>query len=123
MKRAIIAFVVASLVSGCGPGPGPVIGGIVVDCVTAERSQIDSLLAEFTPLLTGGHMDWPMAYQRAKQAGTTVGGCFLAELVQTYLGGKMAPATGDSWTARQTFENFRSNEANNATFKTTYGNL
>jgi hypothetical protein len=124
MNKLITIAVIALLGAGCpGPGPGPVIGGAVVDCVSADRTKIDSLLAEFTPLLTGGSMDWSMVYQRAKQAGTSIGGCFLAELVQSYLGGKMAPATGDGWAARQTLEDFRAKEADGATFKTQYGNL
>lgn len=125
MKRAFLALlIVLPVMSGCpGTGPGPVIGGAIVDCVSADRAQINSLLGEFQPLLGTGSMDWPAVYQRAKTAGTTIGGCFVAELVQHYLGGKMAPATGDGVAARQTLEDFRAKEAGNATFRTSYGDL
>jgi hypothetical protein len=123
MNRIIAALLVVALGACSGNGPGPVIGGVTIDCITADRAKIDALLSEFKPLLTGGQMDWSVAYQRAKQAGTSIGGCFMAELVQYYLGGRMAPATGDGWTARQSFEQFRTDEAGGATYHTAYGDL
>lgn len=124
MKRIILALALIPFLSACpGHGPGPVIGETIIDCLAADRDKIDALLAEFKPLLTTGEMDWSVVYQRAKHAGKSIGGCFLAELVQYYLGGKMAPATGDGWVARQTLEDFRVKEAGNATFRTAYGDL
>lgn len=125
MKRAVLALIMVSVLSvpACHSNVGPVIGQTVIDCVSADRAKIDALLGEFKPLLTTDAMSWPDVYQRAKEAGTAVGGCFLAELVQSYLGGKMAPATGDGWTARQTLEDFRAKEAGNATFRTANGDL
>lgn len=113
-----------SLTPGCGPnGPLPVIGSVTVDCVKQERDRIDELLNEFVPLVTGGQANWDVIYQRAKLAGTEIGGCFLGELVQIYLGGRRAPENGDGWMARDTFEKFRKTEANNATFRTKDGDL
>lgn len=120
--------------SGCGPagplGPvGPVIGSAVVDCVSADRTKIDSLLGEFKPLLTEGRVEWSAVYQRAKQAGKSIGGCFLGELVNFYLGGIRLASTGEppthdaTWEARRVFEKFRTEELNGATLKTSSGNL
>lgn len=119
--------------SGCGPnGPGPigpVIGTAVIDCVSADRTKIDALLGEFKPLLLEGRVEWSVIYQRAKQAGKSIGGCFLGELVNFYLGGVRLASTGEppepdaTWEARRVFEKFRVEELDGATLKTEAGNL
>jgi hypothetical protein len=120
----MLVLVVAIAAIGCGPqGPGPVIGQAVVDCTGDNRADIDALFLELSPLVVTGHPDWATVYQRAKHAGTAIGGCVLAELVQTYLGGRRAVATDDSWNAHMVLEEFRSNEAAGATFKTRFGDL
>ena len=117
--RYIIALVFALQVGCPGPGPGPVIGGAVIDCLGANRSQIDSILTELSPLLTTGRPDWSAIYQRAKGAGRDIGGCVIAELVQNYLGGTRAPEAAEGWNAHEALEKFRREEAGGATFKTT----
>jgi hypothetical protein len=110
--------VILALVVACGtPGPGPVVGSAVIDCTVANQDQIQGLLAELTPLVTTGSVDWQAVYARAKGAGSTIGGCVLAQLVQSYLGNRSAPpSTEDGWTARETLERFRASEAGGATF-------
>lgn len=108
------------------PGPSPIgpIGAAVVDCTLENQGQITALIGEFKTLLSGQLPDWSAIYQRAKQAGKSIGGCALAELVQDYLGNKAAPPPqADSWTANNTLERFRREEAANATFHTAKGDL
>ena len=112
-----IAALVCILLAACPAHPnGP--KQIAIDCLGVNRPQIASLLTELTPLVNMNRPDWPAVYQRAKTAGTSIGGCVLAELVQSYLGGTRAPEPGEGWTAHETLEKFRAEEANNATFKT-----
>lgn len=126
MKRFLIAlvFAVALFPSfGC-PGTVPVVTNAVIDCTVENQDQIASLIGEFKGLLNGQAPDWKAIYNRAKQAGKSIGGCALAELVQDYLGNKAAPPPqADSWNAYTTLENFRRAEAANATFRTTIGDL
>lgn len=127
MRQALIsiAFVTGLLSqAACPPiGPNPVTT-VVIDCTLQNREQIASLIAEFRPLITGQAPDWAAVYQRAKNAGRAIGGCALAELVQDYLGNRMAPPPqADSWNAFQALERFRREEAGDATFKTAKGNL
>lgn len=115
MRRVTAALCV--LLAGCPADPnGP--RQTAINCLGVNRPQIASLLVELSPLVSGNKPDWPSVYQRAKTAGTSIGGCVLAELVQNYLGGTRAPEPGDGWTAHETLERFRAQEANNATFKT-----
>lgn len=116
-----IALLLALLVTipacpGPGPGPGPVIGGAAIDCLGANRNRIDALLGEFTPLFTGGKLDWSAVYQRGKQAGKEIGTCFVLELANLYLSGTKAPA--DAQTAYQTAQKFRNEVGEGATVKT-----
>lgn len=96
----------------------------IIDCTLENRDQIAGLIAEFQPLINGEKPDWPAVYQRAKNAGKAIGGCALAELVQNYLGNRLAPPPqADSWSAFQALDRFRREEANYATFKTAKGDL
>jgi len=126
MRNPIFGLsVVLALFTAC-PGTGPVGPAVnaIIDCTVENQDQITSLIAEFQPLIIGQAPDWPAVYQRAKQAGKTIGGCAIAQVVQNYLSNRSAPPTG---TVRQealdTLEKFRSVEAGGATFKTAAGNL
>lgn len=116
--RALFIASILSLSACPGPGPGPVIGNSVVDCLGNNRPQIDAIIGELSPLLTTGHPDWAAVYQRAKMAGMSIGGCVLAELVQNYLGGTRAPEASEGWNAHEALEKFRREEAGGASFKT-----
>jgi hypothetical protein len=119
-KRLLPFLILLGLATACpGPGPGPVIGGAVINCLGESRPQIDAILTELSPLLTTGRPDWSAIYQRAKGAGTSIGGCVIAELVQSYLGGTRAPEATEGWNAHEALEKFRREEAGGATFKTT----
>jgi len=123
----IFAFGVSAILTtnaGCPHGPIPVVENAVIDCTAQNQGQIGSLLGEFKTLLSGKLPDWSAIYTRAAQAGKSIGGCALAELVQDYLGNKATPPPiGDSWTASSTLETFRAKEAGGATFKTDKGDL
>jgi hypothetical protein len=129
MKRLLVLIVFAlglgvTQPSCPGPGPGPVIVNAVIDCTLANQDQITALIGEFKTLLSGQMPNWSAIYQRAKQAGKSIGGCALAELVQDYLGNRTAPPPqADSWNANNTLERFRREEAANATFHTKQGDL
>jgi hypothetical protein len=106
-----------SATTACPPNNpvGPAVGAII-DCLGANRPQIDSLLGEFRPLLTGGQVSWTDVKVRATQAGKDVGGCFIMELAQLFLSGTRAPA--DAKLAHDTAEAFRKDIAGGASFKT-----
>ena len=125
MRFFLVSFLaVGAMGATCGPSPVPPVIDAVIDCTTQNRDRIAALIAEFQPLISGQAPAWGAVYQRAKQAGQAIGGCALAELVQNYLGNKMAPPPqADSWNAFTTLERFRREEAGNATFRTTQGNL
>lgn len=107
-KLFLIAFVVslAATQPAC-PGPIKPLADAFFDCLGVKRPQIDKLLTEFRPLIVDGKADWDTIKQRGKQAGTDVGGCFVVEAVQLYLGGTKAPAPGTAWAAHQAYEDFR----------------
>lgn len=124
MKHAVLVVLLAlgSLGASC-PNPPPVKPALI-DCTIQNQDRIADLLAEFRPLISGDAPDWGAVYQRAKQAGRVIGGCALAELVQGYLGNKAAPPPQvDSWNAYGTLERFRRDEADDATFRTSIGDL
>jgi len=120
----LVPFMLAACVTpGPGPKPGPAINA-VIDCTVDSKDQIASLLNEFRPLVSGQAPDWAAVYERAKDAGKTIGGCALAELVQEYLGNRGTPPTvTNGQTANKTFEDFRHQVAGDATFHTSAGDL
>jgi hypothetical protein len=126
MKRTIPLIFLLGLVftqPAC-PKPIPVVTDAIIDCTVQNQDQINSLIAEFKTLLTGQMPDWAAIYQRAKNAGKAIGGCALAEVVQSYLGNRAAPPPqADSWNAYSALERFRREEAANATFRTQAGDL
>jgi hypothetical protein len=67
--------------------------------------------------------DWGCVESKAIAKGEQVGGCAIAELVQTILGGTKATPVSDSWLARAALEDFRARAAGGATFHTPRGDL
>jgi hypothetical protein len=126
MRNSVLGLsVVLALFTACpGTGPvGPVVHAII-DCTLENQDQIAAVKAELQPLITGHAPDWPAVYQRAKQAGKSIGGCAIAEVVQNFLSNRSAPPTGQvRQDASDTLEKFRNEEAGGATFKTAAGNL
>jgi hypothetical protein len=123
MRGFIVLLVVLGIDTGC---PSPVTTaaiGAVVDCTVKDQDQLTALLAELKPLLGGQSPDWLAVYARAKQAGSVIGGCALAELAQDYLGKRALTASRAEAGARQTLERFRREEAGNATFHTARGDI
>lgn len=128
LRPLLVVFFVFGLLStnascpGTGPSPiGPIVAA-VIECGTENQGSINSLIGEFKTLLKGKLPDWSAIYAKAKNAGKAIGGCALATLVQNYLGNRAAPPdTADSWTASNTLERFRREEAGNATFRTAQG--
>jgi len=106
-------------------GPVKTAGNAVIDCVAADRTKIDALIVDLaTKTKPDGTRDWAAIESEAITAGIEVGGCALAEFVQSYLRpsqGVKAPS--DGLAARQTLEHFRTSQAGGATFKTKSGAL
>jgi hypothetical protein len=117
MRNLAVSILLVLGLAACPPnGPvGPAINA-VIDCLGANRPQIDNLLNEFRPIISGGSVSWADVKVRATQAGKEVGGCFIMELTQWFLSGTRAPA--DALTARETAEAFRKDVAGGASFKT-----
>ena len=118
MRTTILLLAMATLaVTTPACGQGPVITHSVINCAGEGQADIAALVDEFRPVLTAGKVDWSAVYQRAKRAGTRIGGCFIAELVNVYLGNRAAPPTLEAgWSAHDALEKFRVQEAGGATF-------
>jgi hypothetical protein len=104
--------------TACPPGPGPVGPAInaIIDCLGSSRPQVDKLLGEFRPALTGGSISWTDVKLRATQAGKEVGGCFIMELTQLFLSGTRAAP--DAKAAHDAAEAFRKDVGGGATYST-----
>lgn len=118
-----LTLVTAAGATGCGSVKNP--GSTVIDCLAADRAKIDTLIADLAgKTRSDGTRDWGAIESDAVSAGVTIGGCALAEFIQTLVQpAQKIQASSDDTTARQTFEHFRSTQAPNATFKTRLGTL
>lgn len=115
-------LVTAAGAIGCGAARNP--GNVVIDCLAADRAKIDTLIADLaTRTRSDGTRDWNAIETDAVSAGVAIGGCALAEFIESLLHPSHVEASSDDTQARQTFEHFRSTQAPNATFKTRLGTL
>jgi hypothetical protein len=115
-------LVTAAGAIGCGSARNP--GNTVIDCLAEDRARIDTLIADLaTRTRSDGTRDWSAIETDAISAGVTIGGCALAEFIESLLQPQHVEASSDDTQARQTFEHFRSTQAGNATFKTRLGTL
>ncbi len=73
--------------------------------------------------LTSSGYDWNCIEQKAIAKGEQIGGCAIAELVQSVIGGTKATPVDSSWLARAALEEFRARAAGGATFHTATGDL
>lgn len=117
VAAASVALVFLMSVPACGPnGPGPVIASAVIDCTKVNQEQLGDLVEKHLPTVMTGDANWTVIKQEGKHISLEMAGCLLGELVQAYLGGRMAPEDqGSGWAARTAFEDFRKTELNNAT--------
>jgi len=115
----VLALVLGLNATAACPGPGPVGPAInaVIDCLGSNRPQIDNLLNEFRPVISGGSVSWTDVKLRATQAGKDVGGCFIMELTQWFLSGTRA-SPDQAKAAREAADSFRKEEAGGAVFST-----
>lgn len=118
-----------SFMASCGPNSPNVVGPVVtgtIDCTIDNGGQIAALLASLKPA-PGQKIDWHLVYSKARAAGTTIGGCVIAQLVQEYLTSSTYASTSgsgdDGWDGYGAFEKFRLEEAHGATFHTAHGDL
>lgn len=124
MRTLILIVSLLILSSSCKPYLPPNTHPYV-DCVNGDRSKIDALIAGFWPS-DGGAPDWSQIESVAIDAGVSIGGCALAEFVQSYLApapGTAAPPPELAVKAKDTLERYRAAHANNASFKTAAGEL
>jgi len=125
--RALTVLVAFSVVVSFGCKPyAPQNIHPIIDCINADRSNIDALITSFWPK-DGGTPHWNEIESQALAAGLNIGGCAVHEFVQKYLTpapGKAAPAPELGWAANALVGSFDKNaKSNNATFKTSLGNL
>jgi len=118
----LLAF--ASSCKKCSDGPVVPVAAII-DCLQQDQGKLGSLAAELLPLITGSSPDWATFYQKAKDAGVSIGGCVAAELINKYLApppGNAAPSPEAGKVARDTMEKLRT-DFGGAKFKTAQGQL
>lgn len=87
-------------------------GKAIVDCLAADAAQIGALVAGLgTKTNPDGTRDWAAIAADAIARGVVIGGCALAEFVESYLAPTRAMvasnAPADGLLARQTLERFR----------------
>ena len=119
MKKIVLVLALVALTQAACPPPqpvGPVINA-VVDCLGEARPEIDKLLGEFRPLISGGSVSWSDVKLRAKQAGKDVGGCFIMELTQWFLSGTRSTPE-QAKLAHDAAEEFRKETGEGATYST-----
>lgn len=125
MNRLVLAFVlvVAASCKKCSDNPvGPAVH-VVIDCIAQDQGKLGDLAQELLPLIATG--DWTAFYQKAKDAGVSIGGCVAAELINKYLApppGNAAPSPEQGQAARATMDKLRA-DFGGATFKTSQGQL
>lgn len=126
MKARVVALALllafASSCKDCGKGPvNPV--HVVIDCLAQDQAKLAELSAALLPLIAAG--DWTLFYQKAKEAGVSIGGCVAADLINKYLApppGNAAPSPEAGKLARDTINKLRI-DFGGATFKTAAGEL
>ncbi len=124
LARFLVLLCIASG-GAAGCGPSKVAGKAVLDCLAADAAGIDQTIIDLgTKTRPDGTRDWGAIESTAIGHGLVIGGCALAQFVQTYLSpGTGVKAPADGLEARQTLEHFRATEAGGATFKTRLGAL
>lgn len=128
MKRLTIPLFVALSIAfaGCPCKKDPiVVAHVVIDCIAQDQGKLGSLAAELLPLISGSSPDWAAFYQKAKDAGVSIGGCVAADLINRYLApppGNAAPSPEAGKLARETMDKLRA-DFGGATFKTAQGEL
>lgn len=129
-RASLVALVAVALGAGvlqpaCGT-PAVVTGGaVVIDCLAQDQAQLMELVGSLWAVFTSSG-SWKDVENSAIAAGKDLGGCALAEVVQHYLAppkGRAAPAGEQGRAARAALEDFRTTQANGATFHTAAGNL
>ena len=118
------AVFAAASAPGCGAPKAA--STAIVDCLAADASKIDALIVDLrSKTKPDGSRDWAAISADAVASGVVIGGCALAEFVESYLAPTRAMlasnAPADGLQARQTLEHFRATEAGGATFKTRLG--
>jgi hypothetical protein len=124
---------IAASCSGC-PGSGITGDGVkkdAISCLEDNSGQMAALAAQLGCKFVGGVVsecdglsgDWGQIESAAERAGAQIGGCVLAELVQSFLSRPRATQVDQTWQARDALERFRTKLAHGATFKTPVGDL
>lgn len=130
-RGSLVALIAVVLGAGgvsqvaCG-APAVVTGGaVVIDCLVQDQAQLADLVGTLWAVFASSG-SWKDVENSAIAAGKDLGGCALAEVVQKYLApppGRAAPAGEKGRAARFALEDYRTQYAGGATFKTSLGNL
>lgn len=121
MRFAVIVLMAIA----CGPTTN--VKRVVIDCTIASQPQIENLLLEFRQILVGEAPNWQAVLDKAIAAGTTIGGCALAELVQSRQLAPTAAARSSAPEGERTpstvLEEFRQRNAPGTTYRTAKGDV
>lgn len=85
------------VISACSAAKN--VGTIVIDCAKADAAETSKLLDALKPLLSGQPISWSSIESTAFAAGETIGGCVLAELVESHLLNTKSVSIEETWLA------------------------
>lgn len=131
---ALLTFGTAAMIASCGAAQRA--GHDVIDCTGGSAPgiviNVSDTLKQWSAqkdkggCVDGAVFDWNCVEHKAIGKGVLVGGCALAELVESYLApapGRSAPGIDQAQLARSTLDSFRATAAGGATFHTGVGDL
>lgn len=107
----------AAIIDCTGGGTSGIVANVLSTLESWHRDEASG------GCMTASGFDWNCVEQKALAKGEQIGGCAIAELVQSVIGGSKATPVDSSWLARAALEEFRARAAGGATFHTQAGDL
>lgn len=94
----------------------------IVDCTKQDMPKLQALESTLLGLLAGNPLNWDTVVSQAEAAGVEIGGCAIADMVNTLLSSKKAMSVGDSNAANNALKKIRAKN-NGASFRFGKGDL